>query len=305
MIGEIGMAEAQAGIFVEGTLSHFFLEYQLIEGVTEAQLRSTLASAIALPVSAELNCVWAFGADCWRRLAPAGVPEALKSFSPIGEGRRIAPATQHSILLWVHGNNHSANFDAAMAATAALAAVATLSLEKIGFLYKDSRDLSGFIDGTENPKGRGQQQVALIPDGELGAGGSFVMSQQWIHNLAGFHALSQHQQEAVIGRTKPDSIELDDERMPENSHVSRSDVKINGEAQKLYRRSVPYGGVQQHGLYFLAFSRDIQRFDRILASMFGCSGDGIHDRLTDFSTPVSGSYWFAPSRAELSAIGPL
>jgi len=299
------MSEPQAGIFVEGATSHFFLEYQLIEGLSEQQLRSTLATAIALPLSDEVNSVWAFGADCWQQLAPASVPKTLKPFAAIGSGQRLAPATQHSILLWLHGNNHSANFDAAMAISSALAAVASLCLEKIGFLYKDSRDLSGFIDGTENPKGRGQQLVALISEGEVGAGGSFVMSQQWIHNLASFHALSQSQQEEVIGRTKPDSIELDDERMPENSHVSRSDVKINGEAQKLYRRSVPYGGVLEHGLYFLAFSCDIQRFDRILASMFGCTDDGIHDHLTDFSTPVSGSYWFAPSAAELSSIGSL
>ncbi|MBU0539533.1 MAG: Dyp-type peroxidase, partial [Gammaproteobacteria bacterium] len=115
----------------------------------------------------------------------------------------------------------------------------------------------------------------------------------------------QAEQEAVIGRTKPDSIELEDDVMPENSHVSRSDVKINGVSQKLYRRSVPYGGVLEHGLYFLAFSCDIRRFDNILQSMFGVSGDGIHDHLTDFSTPVSGNYWFAPSVAELSAVGSL
>lgn len=103
----------------------------------------------------------------------------------------------------------------------------------------------------------------------MGAGGSFVMSQQWVHSLAVFHQLSDSEQELVIGRTKPDSVELDDERMPENCHVSRSDVKIIGESQKLYRRSVPYGGVQQHGLYCLAFSCDIARFDHISTSMFG------------------------------------
>ena len=298
------MSEPQAGIFVEGSTSHFFLEYKLIEGVSAAQLKDVLAKAVVLS-DAGVNRVWSFGSDCWRSIAPAACPADLKPFTAIGEGKRVAPATQQGIFLWLHGDNHSANFDAAMAATTALASVAVLQLEKIGFLYKDSRDLSGFIDGTENPKGRGQQLVALIPEGEPGAGGSYVMSQQWVHNLASFHALSQSEQEGVIGRTKPDSIELEDELMPENSHVSRSDVKIDGVAQKLYRRSGPYGGVLEHGLYFLAFSCDIRRFDRILQSMFGVSGDGIYDHLTDFSTPVSGNYWFAPSAAELSAIGSL
>ncbi|MEX1664254.1 Dyp-type peroxidase [Zhongshania arctica] len=298
------MSEPQAGIFVEGSSSHFFLEYKLVDGLSLEQLSDSVSKAVALS-DAGVNRVWAFGADCWRSIAPAACPADLKPFAAIGEGRQVAPASQRGIFLWLHGDNHSANFDAAMTATAALAAVATLQLEKIGFLYKDSRDLTGFIDGTENPKGRGQQTVALIPEDEPGAGGSYVMSQQWVHNLRSFSALSQPEQEAVIGRTKPDSIELNDEAMPDNSHVSRSDVKINGVAQKLYRRSVPYGGVLEHGLYFLAFSADIRRFDHILQSMFGVSGDGVHDRLTDFSTPVSGSYWFAPSAAELFAIGSL
>jgi putative iron-dependent peroxidase len=299
------MPQAQAGIFVEGSSSHFFLEFSLIKGVAIEQLRSQLASAAALSVPAGVNVVWAFGADCWRKISPGEVANTLKPFTAIGKPPRQAPATQQDILLWVHGDNHSDNFDVAMAASRALASVAILHLEKIGFVYKDSRDLSGFIDGTENPKGRGQRTVALIPKGEVGAGGSFVMSQQWVHNLATFHQLSDSEQELVIGRTKPDSVELDDERMPENSHVSRSDVKINGESQKLYRRSVPFGGVQQHGLYFLAFSCDIARFDHILTSMFGLTGDGIHDHLTDFSTPLTGSYWFAPSADELSTISPL
>jgi putative iron-dependent peroxidase len=93
--------------------------------------------------------------------------------------------------------------------------------------------------------------------------------------------------------------------MPDNSHVSRSDVKINGVTQKLYRRSVPFGGVLEHGAYFLAFSGDRRRFDHILQSIFGVSSDGVHDHLTEFSTPVSGSYWFATSATELFAIGPL
>lgn len=298
------MFEPQAGIFVEGTTAHFLLEFKLIEGVSSEQLAATLATAVAI-ADEGVNRVWAFSAECWRSIAPAECPADIKPFTAVGEGEHIAPATQQDIFLWLHGDNPSANFDAAMAASAALASVATLAFEKSGFLYKDSRDLTGFIDGTENPKGRGQQLVALIPEGEPGAGGSYVLGQQWVHNLSSFKALSQPEQEAVIGRTKPDSIELDDEVMPNNSHVSRSDVKIEGVAQKLYRRSVPYGGVLEHGLYFLAFSADIRRYDHILQSMFGVSGDGIHDHLTDFSTPVTGNYWFAPSAAELSGIGAL
>lgn len=298
------MSTPQPGIFVEGSRSHFFLEYQLSDGVTPEKLQQQLGEAIVALSQCDgggINIVWAFSADCWRLLGRAQ-PSGLKSFQPVGEGDKVAPATQRSIFVWIHGDNHSDNFDTALRVTGLLEGIARLELEVNGFVYKDSRDLTGFIDGTENPKEQGRQKVALIPEGQTGAGGSFVLSQQWQHQLKPFHALPENEQEKVIGRTKADSIELDDDAMPENSHVSRSDVKIDGVAQKLYRRSVPYGGVRDHGLYFLAFSCEIERYDRILASMFGESGDGVRDRITDFSTPLSGNYWFSPSRDELYSL---
>ena len=296
------MSLPQPGIFVEGSRRHMFIEYQLRRDVSASDVKRALAEAAAALADLDgrqLNLVWAFGNDCWAALGGSR-PAGLKRFQPVGAGATQAPATQHSVLLWLHGDDEGALFDAAIAADARLRDVAEVALELRGFMYHDSRDLSGFIDGTENPGGEARRQVALIPDGEVGAGGSYVLSQQWVHRLDAFRAMSQAEQEGVIGRTKPDSVELDDELMPENSHVSRSDVKINGRAQKLYRRSVPYGGVGEHGLYFLSFSAELSRYEHILASMFGEAEDAIVDRLTDFSTPVSGSFWFAPSAMELS-----
>lgn len=306
------MPTPQPGIFAERTHSHIALEYQLLDGIDDAALRTALAAAIrgegqTAGVSeltgqhCPVNLVWAFGADCWARL-DGDAPASLRGFAGAGEGGLVAPSTQRDVLLWIHGDSHSANFDAALAAHRALAPVALPKLEKNGFFYWDARDLSGFIDGTENPEGEEQREVALIPEGQAGAGGSYVLSQQWIHKLDAMHAMTQAEQEKMIGRTKVDSVELKGDAMPDNSHVSRSDVKVDGVGQKLYRRSVPYGGVMESGLYFLAFSRDIERYERILASMFGTRGDGIHDRLTDFSTPVTGSYWFAPCTEELSRL---
>ena len=137
--------------------------------------------------------------------------------------------------------------------------------------------------------------------GSTGAGGSFVLTQRWVHDLLAFHALPLDEQEGVIGRTKPDSVELEGAAMPKTSHVSRTDLERNGSALKLYRRSAPIGTVEEHGLYFLAFSCDPRRFQMILESMFGDIGDGLHDRLIEFSKPTSGSFYFAPSEEELSA----
>ena len=108
-----------------------------------------------------------------------------------------------------------------------------LKLDLAGFQYLDSRDLIGFIDGTANPKEDKAREAALIPEGQTGAGGSFVLSQQWVHNLPAFNSLSQSEQERVVGRTKPDSVELEGDAMPPTSHVSRTDYKENGKALKI------------------------------------------------------------------------
>jgi putative iron-dependent peroxidase len=125
---------------------------------------------------------------------------------------------------------------------------------------------------------------------------------RWVHDLEAFDAQPVEQQEATIGRTKPDSVELDDK--PPTAHISRVVIEEDGEELEIYRRSVPYGRVGELGLYFIAFSADPSRFHKMLANMFGTSGDGLHDRLTDFTKPVSGACYFAPSLDALDGILP-
>ncbi len=110
------------------------------------------------------------------------------------------------------------------------------------------------------------------------------------------------EQEQIIGRTKEDSIELEGDMMPKNSHVSRTDVKVNGEAMKIYRRSYPYANEADQGLFFLGFAKNINRIDIQLKRMLGMTEDKVSDRLMEFSTPLSGSYYFLPSSKELSEI---
>lgn len=182
-----------------------------------------------------------------------------------------------------------------------LAPVATLAAEQPCFVYKDSRDLTGFIDGTENPPVEEALDVALVPEGRVGEGGAFVIAQRWVHDLAVFHSWPLDVQEAAIGRTKLDSVELDDK--PDTAHISRVVVEEDGEELEIYRRSTPYGTVGELGLYFLAFSADPSRFDKMLARMFG-TADGRHDRLLDFTRPVSGACYFAPSLGALDGLLP-
>lgn len=273
------MGTAQPGIFVEGSTAHYALEY------------SVPADAGAT------NMVMAFSGPAWPNLGGT-TPNSLRPFEKLGSAPGpIAPATQRDVLIWLHGGAFDDVFDAALAIGRAMAPVGRPALDLRGFTYHDSRDLTGFIDGTANPKGDARQEAALLPDGA-----AFAMSQQWIHDLEAFNAVPVAEQEGIIGRTKPDSVELDGDAMPGDSHVSRTDVKIDGIAQKIWRRSFPYGDTGTKGLYFLSFACDLARFDVQLQRMYGVSGDGLKDRITEFTAAVTGSYWYAPSEGDLAKV---
>ena len=294
------MTTPQAGIFTEGNRAQHVLEYSARPGAPLADIKAALAHARS-SVPAPVAHVLALGPSLWARLARDRMPSGLSDFQPINGPKAHAPASQRDILVWLHGPAQDAVFDAATAVDHALRDVAVRELDLPGFTYHDSRDMTGFVDGTANPKDVAARKVAaLIPDGEIGAGGAFVFSQRYIHNLDAFNALPVPEQERVFGRTKADSIELEGDAMPADAHVSRTDLKIDGQGQKMYRRSMPYGGAGEHGLYFLAFTCDQSRFATVLASMYGQSGDGVTDHLMSFSQAVTGSYWFAPSERDLA-----
>ena len=174
------------------------------------------------------------------------------------------------------------------------------------FRYRDGRDLTGFIDGTENPQFPDDRaETALMTEGAGAfADGSFIFAQRYAHNLDKWKKLKVDAQELVMGRTKLESIELDDEVKPENSHVARTVVEDNeGEELAILRHSLPYGdGRGDQGLFFIAYTNDLSIIDSMLLRMFGTSGDGIHDRLLHFVTPMDGAYYFAPSEELLEEV---
>lgn len=299
------MSSPQAGIFAASQQHQYALEYDIAETADAKIIVSALRVLRAALSDLEdgTTHVIAFGPSLYNRLAGSSSPEHLNNFETItGSEGKSAPSTQRDVLVWMQGPSRDVMFDGAMSVQHAIGSVASCGLESSGFIYHDSRDLTGFIDGSANPTGDLIQETALVPEGMTGAGGSYMLTQKWIHNLDAFNALPVGDQEGVIGRTKEDSIELEGDAMPANSHVSRTDVKVDGNPQRLYRRSFPYGSIREHGLYFLSFACDPGRFDIQLRRMFGVSGDGLSDSLIEFSTAVSGSYWFAPSREDLDAI---
>ena len=295
----------QAAIFDDSARYHRFLEYSVIGGPDRARCARAIGAAVRAAtgsVARPPRVVVAFGRRLWSVLAPDSVPGDLRDFEPIDgvDGHR-APATQRDLWIWLQGDGEDENVARALALHATLRDDFTLELEQPGFTYFDSRDLIGFEDGTANPKDdAARTEAAVIPDGP-GAGGSIVLAQRWAHDLEKFTTLDVARQEAVIGRTKADSIELEGDALAPDSHVARTDdVEKDGVALKVYRRSAPYATLARHGLYFLAFACALERHHIQLERMFGVSGDGLHDRLIEFSRADTGSYLFAPGDGALA-----
>ena len=284
----------QAGIFREGTSHHLFLEFAWRDR-ERRDLPSRLPAAASL--AGDATQVVAFGAELARAVPGLPVPPEAAGFKAVaGIDGLAAPATQQDLFVWLHGEARDEVFAAALAWRDALAPLADVAHENHGFRFRDSRDLTGFVDGTANPKGDARFAAALVDAGDC-AGGSFVMAQRWVHDLPAFAGLPEADQERVFGRTKADSVELVGDAMPPDSHVGRTDLP----GVEIYRRSSPAGGVRDAGLFFLAFSASIERFHTLLASMFGRSSDGRRDRMLSYTRPVTGSFYYAPPAAALAA----
>jgi putative iron-dependent peroxidase len=291
------MYVAQSGIFALGTGSHAYLEFDMHKYGDPLQLVQLIAS-LGEPrmTTGGVNLVVGFRPSLWASLAPQEMPTEVRDFERDVQGvdEYTMPATQHDLWVWVAGHAYHTVFDVSREAIAALAPVARLASEVAGWTYKESRDLTGFIDGTENPSLSEAPEVALVADGSPGAGGSVVLVQKWMHDVIAFEALTIEEQEKVIGRTKQASIELDEEVRGPTSHVSRTVIEENGVEQHIFRRNTPFGTATEHGTMFIGFSCDQQRLARMLTRMAGAE-DGIRDALTRYTTAVSGAYYFVPS----------
>ena len=293
---------AQPGIFALGTTDHCYVELDLVPGRELAELVTALA-ALSGPQTtiSGVNVVIGFRPEPWANLSPDDAPADVTSFTEISGEGLLMPATQHDAWLWIAGGSRDIVFDSTIEVTRLLAGLATVATELDGWLYQHRRDLTGFIDGTENPPMIEAPGVAVIDDGP-GAGGSILLYQQWRHEMS-WEELSVDAQEKIIGRSKADSVEIPEDAMPVDSHVSRNVVEEDGEELAIYRRNVAYGGPQDHGTVFVGFCKTQHPLDIMLRRMAG-QGDGIRDALTRHTTPLTGAYYVIPSLAALDKFVP-
>jgi putative iron-dependent peroxidase len=286
------MYTPQAGIFALGTSSHAYLEFDILEAKKSKEFASTI-SAVREPrtTTGGVNFVIGFRPELWRNLVPADAPAGVEGFNKEIQGIEgfVMPGTQNDAVVWLSGSAHDVIFDMARSVLRDLAGLASLADETSSWSYRHDRDLTGFIDGSENPTLLDAPAAALLPEGVPGAAGSVLLLQKWKHKVAEWEALPVKQQEGIMGRTKLDSVEL--ENKPSDSHVARTDQDEFGH---IFRRNMPYGSVEDHGTMFVGFSADQKRLSRMLDSMAGLV-NGTRDALTRFTQPLTGSYYFVPS----------
>lgn len=286
------MSNPQAGIFALGTGSHAYLEFDLSPGRNGHELVAAVSSLREPRTTmGGVNLVAGFRPELWTKIAPDDAPAGMQGFNRdlVGTDGFVMPATQHDAVLWISGSAYDVVFDVSRDAIGKLAGLAVVADETSSWPYRHDRDLTGFVDGSENPSLVDAPDIALIGHGHPGAGGSILLLQKWVHRTATWQSLSDAQQETVIGRRKPDSVEIED-KAPD-SHVASTDQDKFG---KIFRRNMPYGTVTNHGTMFVGFSCEQRRLSAMLESMAGLL-NGTRDALTKYTTPSSGAYYFVPS----------
>jgi porphyrinogen peroxidase len=304
------MPNPQHAILTDLTKYQWYTHFSRVDGadlgVIKKALRDTVASGTEVGMITPINICVLFGPTLLADLTD-DIPDDFQPYpgyqSPDG---KVAKGTQEELLLWVHSPDKDLCWETQFNLRNAVAGHMAVARETPTFIYRNSLDLTGFIDGTGNPRPEDQYDRAVVPDGQPGAGGSFCIAQRWVHDLKYFNGLSLEDQQNVFGRTKDDSTRLSDQ-VP-TSHLSHVELRegetadeSKGKRGEMVRRSTPYafhdGTV---GLYFMGFCKTQAPMRERMEAMYGMNGKP-RDAITDYSTPASGSFYFAPSIETLDA----
>jgi len=256
-------------------------------------------------LEAGLSCVMGIGSEAWDRLFGSPRPAELHPFREIRAGSRHAVSTPGDLLFHVRAKRMDLCFEMATQIMARLGDAVSAVDEVHGFRFFDDRDLLGFVDGTENPRGEAVIDAALIGEEDAAfASGSYVIVQKYLHDLDGWNALSTEAQERIIGRTKLSDIELDDSIKPTSAHNALTTITENGKEFQIVRDNMPFGriGTGEFGTYFIGYCRTPRVTEQMIENMFVGRPPGNYDRLLDFSRAVTGVLFFVPSATFLESV---
>jgi porphyrinogen peroxidase len=270
-----------------------------------ADLAGLVRAVAARDTAGRLSCVTAFGSEAWDFLFGSPRPAELHVLPEIGWAPRVSISTPGDILFHIRAERMDLCFELALQIMARLKGSVAPADEVHGFRYFDDRDLTGFVDGTENPVGDEAVEAAIVGDEDPAfAGGSYVLVQRYVHDLTSWEALSTEEQERIIGRTKLADIELADAVKPANAHNALTVVEEDGREIDIVRRNMPFGSVADgdSGTYFIGYARSPRVLELMLENMFVGRPPGNYDRLLDFTHPVTGTSFFAPAASFFDTI---
>ena len=252
-----------------------------------------------------LSCVMGFGSEAWDRLFGPPRPAKLHVFQELRGGERHAVSTPGDLLFHIRAMRMDLCFELATQIMARIGNAVSPVDEVHGFRYFDDRDLLGFVDGTENPRGEAAIDAVLVGEEDAGfSAGSYVIVQKYLHDLAAWNGLPTEAQERIIGRKKLSDIELEDSIKPTSAHSALTTIVEDGKEIKILRDNMPFGraGYGEFGTYFIGYSRSPRTIEQMLENMFIGRPPGNYDRLLDFSRAVTGNLFFVPTATFLDTL---
>ena len=305
------MAREQFGVCAEPSLHGYYLLFNVLDD-KNAYVREALSRLPALFdkyadrfSESNLTGVIAIGANYWDEFYPQARPKYLAPFSSMECDDRIAPSTNYDIYIEIRSDRADVNHIVGTKVCDLLADSVELIDQIRAFRFLDGRDLTGFVDGTENPQGQHRREVALInaEQDEAFSSGSYLHIQRYRHNLKLWGRLEQKDQEDVFARTKFDNVEYKSEDKPLTSHIKRANLKDDdGKSIEIVRQSMPYGDMRQQGLFFVSYCHSPKPFEMMLRSMVFGDDDGHFDHMLKYTQAETGAAFFVPSLNLLASL---
>lgn len=299
------MSQAQKGICAEPNLHAQYLVLNVISDNNSA-VRQKLAEVLNIfdhydqeHYESMVSGIVAVGTNYWPELYPGLLPQKLTPFPDMQSGDRIAPVSPCDLFIQIRADRADVCFAIASDVFGLLKPYVEMFEQIKGFRYFDGRDLTGFVDGTENPKGLHKMEVAIVGEEDADfAGGSYIHIQRYRHKMDLWNRLSLQQQEDIYGRTKEQNVEYAEADKAPFAHTKRANLKDHeGKPIEILRQSMPYGTLQEQGLFFISCCRSPKPFTLLLQSMIFGDENGQYDRLLDFTSAETGAAFFAPSVA--------
>ncbi|MCU1528261.1 MAG: peroxidase [Frondihabitans sp.] len=256
-------------------------------------------------LNGRLSCTVGIGSAIWPSLTRLPRPAELHPFREIRGAQHTAISTPGDLLFHIRADRADLCFEFERLLLDSLGSAVIVEDEVQGFRYFDTRDLLGFVDGTANPVGDELAESTLVGDEDPDfAGGSYVVVQKYLHPLEAWRSLTTEQQETIVGRTKADDVELDDAEAGQKSHKTLATITDDDGEHDILRDNMPFGrpGSSEFGTYFIGYSRRLWVIEQMLERMFIGDPPGLHDRILDFSTALTGTTFFVPSVAVLESL---